>query len=664
MRRVNFNLILLIFLLSTVFLNFVSSQYWFQSGVTSFSDSAYNKGAGVTIQTIVQNVTNGSFGFWVGESLSNGAFIQVGYEIENLSGYYHSYCNPNGCEGTTLITAGKPTWFWEYFPASYSGDSFYGGIGNDSAVGSNNTFNMYSFRANGTVWNFYFNNQRIGSVDLGTSDSGPNSPSVISEYAFANNNKTYMHPIIFKNLNFYDGRYFKLVSSAQSYVGYGRNSQTQLSNPYGVAEVGSYVNYFMAGSDLPNQNHVPLWSLGYTLNVQSKYGNVSGSGNYTAYTKVALQAPKTINISKNVREVFAGWGGSGAGSYTGTSTSIVVSMNSNITETVIWKTQYYLNATTTYGNLIGGGWYDENSTALLNLSSVLINFSLGRRVVFDSWSNGAKDSFIMLRMNAPKIINAKWKTQYMVNATSPYGTVSGNGWYDENSTVLLYLNKIIEPISENSRLTFVSWSNGYTNSSLQIRINSPVFINAEFKPEHLVRLLPQNAGGSALENVSYYNINGEMKSDVIFLFGNRSYTIESIYYKDTLINTNYTFNVAAPFTVIFQAPVYDVVIRAKSIFGSPVNASVKITFKNGSGINTFLGKNGTLIFYNVPYGYAVGDMEYFGSKQSINLSNGISANFIFFTPSFIATMIVAIIIIIIIGKIESKRLVGVRNEAG
>ena len=119
-------------------------QVLVQTGADSGSSASYNNGAAVYIQTVgPQSLSSGAFGFWVGESIENAAFLQVGYEIPNSSGYYPKTCSPAGCNGSVYLTAGYPTWFWEYFPAGYNGASFYGGIGGNDSVGANDTFNKY-----------------------------------------------------------------------------------------------------------------------------------------------------------------------------------------------------------------------------------------------------------------------------------------------------------------------------------------------------------------------------------------------------------------------------------------------------------------------------------------------------------------------------------------
>ena len=102
-----FEIFLSIVLLSLLLLlGTTNAQYWFQSGVRSSQNYSFNNGASVSIETVYpQQLQYGSFGFWVGEILGNGAFIQVGYEIPNQTGYYPTGCSPNAaCTGKVIVT--------------------------------------------------------------------------------------------------------------------------------------------------------------------------------------------------------------------------------------------------------------------------------------------------------------------------------------------------------------------------------------------------------------------------------------------------------------------------------------------------------------------------------------------------------------------------------
>ncbi len=633
--------------------NTATAQYWFQTGVRASNGAGSNNGASVAIQTVYQNATEGSLGFWVGESLSNGAFIQVGYEITNSTGYYSSSCS--NTTKSVYIRAGVPTWFWEYFGKNSNNEMFCGGIGPNGSAGQDGDFNTYSFRSSGNVWDTYFNNQLIGSVDLGTGNSGPNPPSALAEYANTSTNKFPLKNVTFKNLLFYIDNNSRIVPTGYSSVSYGKGSLTALTNPYGVQEIGDYIDYFVVGSKVPQpQLSTILWNLGYSLAIYSNYGNITGSGNYSAYSAIQLSAPDGINISSGIRELFVGWVGGGAGSYTGNQTNKELTLYDNITETATWKRQYYLNATTDYGELTGSGWYDANSTVTVAINSNIITTGVGSRVVFDGWSNNVSSNTTVINLDGPKSVYAIWRKEYYVNATTAYGGTTGSGWYNSNSTANVLLLTTFVPINQTQRLGFKQWSNGYSANSISFVVKSPISVSALFAKQYLVTLDPENSNGQNLTDVGYYNVSSErVNSNSLFAFPNTIYNIEYFYYKGIVVTTNYKFDVNSPSALKFKTPVYDISISTQSVFGTPVNASLNITFKNSTNIKTYSGNGGSAQFLNVPYGYVTGYAQYFGLKQSVNLAYGTNSYLTFLTASLIALIVGGIVLIVAVAQVTS-----------
>jgi len=253
--------VLLIVLLIKMFAGNIFAPYWFQFGAKSGSSSSFNNGAKVEIQTIVpQNITNnGLLAFWVGETLSNGAFLQVGYEIESKTGYYSAVCNESGCTNAEKIKASDAEWFYEYYTSNAQG-KYFGAIGPDGSAGANGTFNTYGFYSAGDTWYFTFDGQIIGNINLETNNSGINIPEAVGELAGVNTNNVYIKDVIFSNLYIYKNGNWLPVSSGYAYINYGTGSKKILRNPYGVEELNDKMNYFIVGSGLPQFNGEQLWN--------------------------------------------------------------------------------------------------------------------------------------------------------------------------------------------------------------------------------------------------------------------------------------------------------------------------------------------------------------------------------------------------------------------
>ncbi len=468
--------------------NIASAQYWFQTGVRGSDNASFNSGAGVLIQTIKpQNVSYGSFGYWIGENLNNGAFLQAGYIINNQSGYYPTNCTVSlGCTSNIYIQRGQPSWFWEYFPANYSGSKFYGMLGGNNTAGRNGSFNDYSFMADGNTWNIYMNGVPIGSVDLGTSSSGANPPTAFSEYADGENNSVFMPTVRFKNLMFYKNGKFYLVPEGYAFIGYGKGSVSTLSNNYGVNEIGNFVDYFETGSDVAAvPSLTPLWQIGYSIKIVSSYGNISSYSNYSAYATTGISAPEYVNISNGIREKFIGWKGVGDGSYTGNSSSASISMDSNITETASWVRQYYVNVTTPYGNATGSGWYDDGANARVSLSENYIQENSTFRTAFSKWSNGNSSAALNFTVNGSVDLEAEFMLQRHVNlmGENAYGNPINvsyfyiNGYRYPGGYAYLYVNNsnLISGAMYKGAYLSYNKSVGIAYNTASIAIKLPVF---------------------------------------------------------------------------------------------------------------------------------------------------------------------------------------------
>ena len=641
------NLTLFIIAITLIMVNMGYSQYWFQTGAKSSYTAEFNNGSSSYIQTIYQNAPkHGSFAYWVGESLKNGAFIQIGYEIPNMSGEYANDCSPSGCSGVVNLTAGIPAWFWEYFPANYSGNNFYGDIGPSGSVGDNGTFNEYGFRALGNVWYLFLNNIKIGSVMLNSTTSGGYPPVAFAEYADALNNSSTMIPVKFKNFSFYNQTIVKKVAEAYSYIGYGKNSETSMNNPYGVIEVANTLDYFESGSSLPMyKNNTLLWNIGYYLNTYSDYGNLSQSSQYLAYSTTTISAPQYIYIGKYQRAAFANWSGNGYGSYTGSNNTAIISINGNVSEFAHWKTQYYVNVSTEIGNASGSGWYDNNSTANIDINKNTYYLNNSERFLFEGWNGANHNQSINITVRSPLIFNAMWVKQYYVNVSTEIGNASGSGWYDNNSVDNISIKNPYKYINESVRDGFIGWSNiSYNTTDTYITVKSPLKIHAIYATEHIAKIISENVYNNFIYP-DYYKTNIGNINGTPYIPLNKNIFVYSAYYNGVNILINKTLNAQKNYTFILKLPVYNVSIKTVDYLFMPVNASLNLTFKNGTKLFMYTGKEGIVNFNNVLLNSINGSASYNGKLIYISTANGSVT--LFFLDGYSAVAITAIIIFIL-----------------
>ncbi len=643
-------------ILSTSLVSTVYAGYWFQFGIRGGQRSTFNNGASVNIQTITnQKIISGSSGYWVGENLANGAFIQMGYLIENQSGIYPSICVISGCGGYQNLTAGNAEWFYEYFPPGFS-SSFLGRIGNDGSAGVNGTQNSYAFYANGSKWYFKFNGNIVGSVNLGSNTSGQNIPIAFGELANTSNARTFLKPVVFNNLEFYQNNAFLQVPSGYVYIGYGEGSQTELNNPYGVQELLNRVNYFEVGSGLAQYpNNTRLWTLGYSLTVNSTYGNVSGNSGFIAYSKTTINVPSTIYLNKNTRVVFLSWKGTGLGSYTGTNNQSTIYLDQNITETANWETEYYLKINSSYGQVSGSGWYPANTYANYSLSSNVIYQNNVSRVLFSNWSNGNKKLSGTVYLSSSKNIFPIWQQQYFINIHSSLANISQTGWYSKNSVLNITLKHTLINSTPYQRVAFYSWNNGAKSSNLSLIVSSPLSLSPIYKNQYLTTFKTVNAYGVPVL-VNGIKLNDNFTNKTTYLYSGVNYLLNSVSYKGAQISINKTISINQSSVILITVPLYNLDIKTNDLFGFPVNALVTLTFYNGTSVSEYSGQYGSINMSNVPFGFASGTATYGPITTSVNANSGIKSNILFISLINVIAFILIIAISAILFEVASRHI--------
>jgi len=317
-------------------------------------------------------------------------------------------------------------------------------------------------------------------------------------------------------------------------------------------------------------------------------------------------------------------------------------MFDNINETALWGVQYLVNVTSEYGFPTGGGWYSPGSTAYLSAESNIINAGYGDRALFNGWSDGVKPLSQSFIVEGPTNISAVWETQYLVNVTSPFGTVAGSGWYNSGTPATLEALNTTDYLNGTSREVFNGWSNGATTPNITMNVTGPIILGALYQKQDLVSFVAQDNNGNYI-SASWFGSNNSTYASSAFLAEGRNFSITYVYYKNTTIATNTPFHVSSPETIYVKMPVYGFSLTTTGLFGEAVNASVRITFKNGSSSNLQTGNNGVLTFADVPYGYSSGVASYFIGSQAFSTSGSKGVHLIFITPLLVALTVFVVL---------------------
>ena len=186
----------------------------------------------------------------------------------------------------------------------------------------------------------------------------------------------------------------------------------------------------------------------YSLAVASSYGNPTGQGWYDAGSTATFAVTSPASGGAGTQYAFTGWASGDTGGYTGADTSHSFSVNSPITETASWKTQWEVTFAV---NPSGGGaiavsgqpsataWYDDGAI-------ITIQASPNTGYAYSSWSSDTV-SIVFTDSSALTVVTIHGSGTITVNflladTTAPVITptvtpaASSNGWNNVPVTVI------------------------------------------------------------------------------------------------------------------------------------------------------------------------------------------------------------------------------------
>ena len=103
------------------------------------------------------------------------------------------------------------------------------------------------------------------------------------------------------------------------------------------------------------------------------------------------------------------------------------------------------------------------------------------RVVFMGWDDGNIETTRQLSIDNDTSLYLSYRLQYFLNVTSPYGRATESGWYDSNSTAVVFVQP---PIVSEGGVVFAQWKGDVNSSEIRVPLymNSPKTSQAEWVP--------------------------------------------------------------------------------------------------------------------------------------------------------------------------------------
>ena len=147
----------------------------------------------------------------------------------------------------------------------------------------------------------------------------------------------------------------------------------------------------------------------FLLEVESKYGSVSGAGWLPAGSLANLSVAPSVEFGNGTRMAFVRWVLPGNVSHL--DYVAMVRMNGPKRVQVVWKRQFLLTVRSEFGSPRGGGWYDQGSVAIFRVDEISGAVIVYR---FVEWVGDVRavTPVASVLMDSPKEVRALWRTDY------------------------------------------------------------------------------------------------------------------------------------------------------------------------------------------------------------------------------------------------------------
>jgi len=146
--------------------------------------------------------------------------------------------------------------------------------------------------------------------------------------------------------------------------------------------------------------------------------SATGEGWYLPTDSVTLgPVPSSVSGGDGIRYVFQQWM---IDSAPVSGNSVQVTMDAPRTAVAHYKTQYLLTASSDYGIVQGGGWYDAGNSATLSVTQE-VDTSYGVKQIFVKWTGDTESTSAatVITMDSPYTLRAVWRN----DSTILYATI-------------------------------------------------------------------------------------------------------------------------------------------------------------------------------------------------------------------------------------------------
>src|SRR5438128_1360847 len=199
------------------------------------------------------------------------------------------------------------------------------------------------------------------------------------------------------------------------------------------------------------------------------------------YHVVSIVTPQTG--VPGTRYQFQGWSDGGAATH-------VVHFTGAVSIVANFSAEYDWNVSSLVSGGGGSGWYPAGATVTATVSNQYYAQGPGERLAFQGWSGDATGTHLTsdpILMDGPKTAIAQYGTQFYLDVSSAYGSVSGAGWYDQGTSAHAGVASQQVAVSPGTQELFVVWSGDATGTGVTsngIVMDRPKVATAQWRTEY------------------------------------------------------------------------------------------------------------------------------------------------------------------------------------
>jgi hypothetical protein len=180
---------------------------------------------------------------------------------------------------------------------------------------------------------------------------------------------------------------------------------------------------------------------------------------------------------------------------------------------VKWVHEYQISIEAPDGaDIKGTGWYPDGSSVVLRAPDPLPGPSAQERWKFAGWENASLRGAVLqnpqapqaaLKVDAPYVLRATYDKQFLVEASSPVGTLKRD-WIKDGSDVILEAPPIADVVPDQERLVFKRWDGmeGLTSPKITGKVDKPIAVTAVYDRQVMLKInAPHGAAGDGWQKV-------------------------------------------------------------------------------------------------------------------------------------------------------------------